>query len=235
LEAIYVGAADIARGKVRSLRNPEYRKKYEDAYRLDLKRYGVELTLEEANKKLLARGRGIRELPKIRKMHGICKPLSKEDILVLNRMLLYPEDVERDLTIDNPIELGQIAEILYAERLPTIRLWVHWKDYVMGVVPDGIADSYTYEFKATTQSGRDAEDVKAQAVRQVQLYAYAFKRPNIKAQIAQFQLSKDAFPVKVKDLAKPDIATITRPGSEDEALTILEHFDRIFRQPHEER
>jgi len=45
----------------------------------------------------------------------------------------------------------------------------------------------------------------------------------------------DAFPVKVKDLAKPDIATITRPSSEDEALTILEHFDRIFRQPHEEK
>jgi len=88
-----------------------------------------------------------------------------------------------------------------------------------------------HEFKATTQRGRDAEEVKAQAVRQAQLYAYAFKRPNIKAQVAHFQLSRDAFPIKVGDLPKPEVTTISRPASDDEALTILEDFDHAFHIP----
>ena len=228
MEAIYVGAADIARGKVGSLRNPDYRKKYENAYREDLKRYGGELTLEMANKRLIVREKGVRELLVRMREHGRRKPLSKEMVLGSHRLLILPDLIDGEMTVDSPVELGQIAEVLYAEPLPSIRLWVHYKDYVMGVVPDGIADDYAYEFKATTLTGRELEEVRDQAVRQAQLYAYAFKRPNIKAQIAQFKLSKDAFPIKVKDLPKPEVATISKPASQDEALTILRDFDRAF-------
>jgi len=230
--AIFVGAHDIAAGKVGTLRNPANRKKYENAYRLDLKRYDGELTLEKANKRLLVMAKGIRDLPKIRERFGVRGPRSKEAILTLNRILLLPEDVKGDWEVDGPIELGGIAEVLYAERLPTIRLWVHFKEYVIGVVPDGIGEDYVYEFKATTQTGKDALNVRDQAVRQAQLYAYAFKRPNIKIQIAHFKLARGAFPITVKDLPRPDIATLSSPSSEDEALAILHDFDTAF-QPSE--
>ena len=127
-----------------------------------------------------------------------------------------------------------MAEVLYAEKLPTIRMWIHFKEYDIGFVPDGIGQDYVYEFKATTQTGKDALDVRDQAVRQAQLYAYAFKRPNIKAQIAHFQLARDAFPIKVKDLPKPDIATSSSPSSEDAALAILHDFDAAFQRSEKE-
>ena len=229
LEAIYVGAADIARGKVGSLRNPAYRKKYEDAYRLDLKRYGGELSLEHANGLLEKRKKAPELLLRRWKQHGHHTPLSKEVALHIAPWMLPPVGVDGHVEIDNALELGGIAEFLYAERLPSIRLWIHFKEYVVAVVPDGIADDYVYEFKATTLTGRDVEEVRDQAIRQAQLYAYAFKRPNIKVQIAHFELSRHTYPLKVRDLPKPEIATIFRPASEDEALRILCDFDLAFR------
>jgi hypothetical protein len=53
LETIFVGTHDLTHGKVAALRDLDYRKKYELAYRGDLKKYGQELTLDRANKKLL--------------------------------------------------------------------------------------------------------------------------------------------------------------------------------------
>lgn len=52
-----------------------------------------------------------------------------------------------DITVDNPFELGEVAQILYAEKLPTLRLWVHFKEYVIGGVPDGVAGTYVYEMR----------------------------------------------------------------------------------------
>ena len=43
---------------------------------------------------------------------------------------------------------------------------------------------------------------------------------SIRVQVARFDLQKEVFPIKVKDLPKPDITTISRPASEDEALGI---------------
>jgi len=228
LEAIFVGAADIAAGKIGSLRNPSYRKKYENAYREDLKRYGGELTLEIANKRLIVREKGVRELLVRMRKHGRRKPLSKEMVLGSHRLLVLPELIDGEMRIDSPVELGQIAEVLYADPLPSIRLWVHYKDYVMGVVPDGVADDYVYEFATTTLTGREVDKFRDQKIRQAILYAYAFKRPNIKVQLAQFQLPRQAFPVKVKDLPKPEIATVFRTASEDEALATLRDFDQAF-------
>jgi len=206
LSAIYVGAHDIAHGEAKRLRDPRYRKQYELAYQEDLKKYDGELTLDRANERLLVQSK--------------TRPM--------NRYLLKPENVDGDIAIENAFELGEVVEILYGEKLPTVRLWIHFKEYIIGGVPDGITDDYVYEFKATTQSGRRVEDVKRRAVRQALIYAYAFKRPNIKVQVAHFQLPKDAFPLKVKDLPKPDVATTSRPASDDETLAILCGFDKAF-------
>jgi hypothetical protein len=53
LETIFVETHDLTHGKVAAFRDFDYRKKCELAYREDLKKYGQELTLDRANKKLL--------------------------------------------------------------------------------------------------------------------------------------------------------------------------------------
>jgi len=248
---IFVGTHDLTHSKVASLRDPEYRKKYEQAYYEDLNKYGQELTLDRANKKFLTQ-RMTRSLV-IRLWKKACsgephkkvsgteaslmkfveqlprKPLSKEELLKLNRYILNPEDVDVDIVIKDPFERGEIAEIIYAEKLPTVRLWIHFKDYLIGGTPDGVAESYVYEFKSTMQTDRRLEAIKTMAVRQALIYAHAFSRPNIKVQVAQFH--KHKFPIKVKDLPKPEMSTITKAASQHEALGILREFDLAFRGP----
>jgi len=255
--SIFVGTHDVSHGKVASLRQPEYRKKYEQAYRDDLKKYGEELTLDRANKRLLMRSitrpvvlrlwREVSSGERHSKLSGTeaslmkfvhqlpRKPLPKEKLLNMNRYLLEPEDVDVGISIEDPFELGHMGEILFAEKLPTVRLWVHFKEYLIGGVPDGVAGSYVYEFKSTAQTGRRVEAVKRMAERQALIYSYAFKRPNIKVQVAQFSLNSQRFPIKVKDLPKPQVSTISRPASENEALAILEEFDHAFHLGEESR
>jgi len=249
---IFVGTHDLTHSKVASLRRPEYRKNYERAYMQDLKRYGDEMTLERANKILLERSLTREVLLRMwnevsfsmprRELSGIeatlmkvaerlpHKPLSKEVLLKLNRFLLQPTDVNPNIMIQDAFEFGSIAEILYAEKLPTIRLWNHFKDYMIGGTPDGVANSYVYEFKATTQTGREVERIKRMAMRQALLYAYVFRRPGIRIQVAEFQMNHEHFPLKVKDLHKPEITSINEPASQDKALAILGDFDKAFHE-----
>jgi hypothetical protein len=227
MRSIYVGAHDIAAGKIGTLRNPTYRKRYEKAYRMDLKRYGGELSLEKANKRL----QGLIALRKLglkRRMNK--RPLPKDVLLSIASFLCTPEQVGMELVLADPRELGQIAEILYAEKLPTTRFWIRFKEYFIAALPDGIALDYVYEFKATTKAGRDLAVLRDRARVQAVLYAYAFKRTNIRVQIARLQIPKEAFPIKVGDLPKPDVETISKPATEEEALTILSKFDTAFRK-----
>jgi len=230
LETIFIGAADLAAGKVKALQRPEYRKMFEQAYQEDFKRHNGELSLEKANKILesLAHEHNSK-IDEIRK-HAPAK-IYKQHLLLLNPYILPPEMVDEYTIIDNPFELGHIAQVLYAEKLPSLRLWLHYKDYAIGVVPDGVSDSYVYEFKATTQSGRRVDQVLKHAIRQNIIYAHVFNRPNIKVQIAKFDLPKGSFPLAVKDLPKPNISTVFRPSSCDEAFDILNKFDVIFKIP----
>lgn len=251
MRVVFTGANDITHHRAKRVREIEYQKKYELAYLEDLKTYGGELTLENANEKLLSLGRtkslvlklwaitqsneaptGL-DMREARLMRKIAKwphrPFSKEVLLKLNRALLVAEDVDKEILIENPFELGEIAQILYAEKHPTVRLWLHFKEYLISVVPDGITDSYVYEFKATIQKGQRYERLKEDAIRQAALYACAFRRPNIKVQVARFRLSMYSFPLRVKDLPKPQIVEISRPASHQEALVILSNFDEDFR------
>jgi hypothetical protein len=80
----------------------------------------------------------------------------------------------------------------------------------------------------TTQTGEEIERIKKMATRQALIYAYIFRRPNIKIQVAEFLLGKKHFPTTVKDLPRPDISTINMAASQDEALTLLHDFDVAF-------
>jgi len=248
LELIYVGTNDIATRKIARLRNPEYRRRYLLAYQEDLKKYGHELTLQEANKRLLFRTKvlelwksGHSEEPNgkqsqaevaLRKIASQLpqRPFSKETLLSLEPCLVTPEDVDGEISLEDAFELGRIAQRLYGEKLPTIRLWIHFKEYVVGGVPDGITDSYVYEFKATTQTGRRIAQVSKEAAKQARLYAYIFKRPTIKVQIARFELQGREFPLRVDELPTPEIVSISDSTSDDQALTILRDFDTDFRE-----
>jgi len=48
-----------------------------------------------------------------------------------------------------PMYRGEVLEGRRAERYPTIRWNFEWEDYVVVGEPDGITDSFVYEFKTT--------------------------------------------------------------------------------------
>jgi hypothetical protein len=224
--SIYIGTADLAHNKIGTLQKIEYRKRYESAYQSDLKRYCGELTLEKANIKIKSLSEG--RIKGLKKREGRTSSFTKELLLMINPFMLTPKDVNQEILISNPRELGIIAPIIYGETLPSIRLWLHYKNYIIGVVPDGVTDTYVYEFKATTLSGAELDKVKEQAIKQNMIYAYAFKRPNVKVQIAKFNLTQNSFPIKVGELPNPEIITEFTPSSSELSLEILDKFDRAF-------
>lgn len=237
MNLIFVGAAAIARSDVRKARDPTVRMQHEREYRADLERCGGELTLSEANRRLTVDGKEIEEFLRAQTVSGdrgtearrmILDPRWDHDNPTTKR--LYQRNLIEDTRVTDYFEFGEAAQLLYGERLPTTRLWIHWKDYVVGCVPDDVGDYYVYEFRASTRTGRDLEVVQEQAVKQAKLYAYAFKRPRIKVQIANLQISsRNPFPLKAKDLPKPDIVTVFEHSTDQNALAILSEFDRAFR------
>lgn len=68
------------------------------------------------------------------------------------------------------------------EKYPTIRWNFEWEDYVVAGVPDGITDSFVYEFK-TTRSPFLLNYVKPVAFTQADLYGYFFRRGMERVQI----------------------------------------------------
>lgn len=235
MKPIFIGAHDVARRKVVTLQKTDYRKRYETAYRKDLKRWGGELTLERANQILTRRKRQIEEFFTRWKERPERRPISKE--LALRIVVKLPSDpevednasnyFEKYYKINDSMQLGVISQLLYAEKLPTVRLWFHYKNYIVGGVPDGVADDYVYEFKATTLRKLEQEEVRNQSIRQATLYACAFRRPSIKIEIARFQIRKP-FPIRLHDLPKPHITTTSILASDNQALSILDDFDRGF-------
>jgi hypothetical protein len=234
LDPVFVGAADVARCDVRRAR--ENLVVTQNEYRLDLERYGGELNLDEANDILAADEKRIREFLQVQNLPGERGFTAREMILESrwdhhdpNTKRLYPRQVIHETPVTNYLEFGQAAQLLYGEKLPTVRLWTHWKQYVVGGVPDGVTEDYVYEFRATTRTGKGPEIVEGQAINQARLYAFAFQRPRIKVQIAQFQFrSRNPFPVKAGDLPEPSITTTTKRSTDQEALSILSEFDAAF-------
>ncbi len=199
-EIFFVGAHDVSQKAWSRLRDADYRRmKYESTYRADLKKYGGELTPAKANKIL-------------------------EEKETPGRKVAPAEPVE------DYANLSSVAQRLYGESLPTIRLWFHYagasgNEYIIGAIPDGVAESYCYEFKSTSGNDDRLRENRKMAVRQAILYADAFQRPAIKVQLVRFQLP-GPFPFKVRDLPPPEIlAPIERRVTKDDVSGILKGMD----------
>ena len=233
---IFLGAATIARQQLQNARDLSHRKMHQDEYDADLERYGHELTLAEANRRLVADAEEIHEFQQIQQLGGTRGSEARQMILDPRWDHDDPHSkrlIEKNLIEDSPLrnylEFGQAAQLVYGDTLPTARLWIHWRDYVIGCVPDGVAPEYVYEFRASTKARADMGQVEEDAVRQAHLYAYAFKRPKFKVQIAHFRLPRTPFPLKVRDLPNPEITTILKNSSEEDFTRIISEFDKAFR------
>jgi len=77
---------------------------------------------------------------------------------------------------------GIRAHYRIAEQYPTIRWAFRWKDFMVAGVPDGITDSFVYEFK-TTKDKFLLNYMKPVAFTQADLYANFFRRPLKRVQI----------------------------------------------------
>jgi len=230
---IFLGAATIARQQLQNARDLSHRKMHQDEYKADLERYGGELTLAEANRRLAADANEIREFLEVQQLDGPRGSEARQltldprwDHNDPNSKRLFERKLIEDSPVSNYLEFGEVAQLIYGDKLPTARLWVHWRDYVIGCVPDGVATNYVYEFRATTKMSSQTEE---QALRQAHLYSYAFKRPRFKVQIAQFRLPRNPFPLKVRDLPKPEISTTLKNSTEEDFTRIMSEFDKAFR------
>jgi len=81
-----------------------------------------------------------------------------------------------------PTEAGMLLHMLKKERYPSIRWNFPWKDYVVVGIPDGITDTFVYEFKTTGKYGF-LRFVRSVAFAQADLYGYFFKRGEKRVQI----------------------------------------------------
>jgi CRISPR/Cas system-associated exonuclease Cas4 (RecB family) len=77
---------------------------------------------------------------------------------------------------------GQMLETSKAEKYPTIRWSFPWGGYIVVGVPDGITDSFVYEYK-TTRSKFLLAFTKPVALAQADLYGYFFERKSKRIQI----------------------------------------------------
>ena len=78
---------------------------------------------------------------------------------------------------------GRFLHMEGAERYPTIRWNFGWKDYVVLGVPDGITDTFVYEFKTTKNEYLASYFVKPVAFAQADLYGYFWRRNKKRVQI----------------------------------------------------
>jgi len=90
------------------------------------------------------------------------------------------------IRIANPEEFpyirGEFLETTKAEQYPTIRWNFDWNDYVVVGMPDGITDSFVYEFK-TTRNKFLMYYIRRVALAQADLYGYFFGRDTKRVQI----------------------------------------------------
>lgn len=145
------------------------------------------------------------------------------DVMVINpdlsqeEIIYYEEEAKsKGIRIASPEKYplirGELLENTKAEKYPTIRWNFDWNDYVVVGVPDGITDSFVYEFK-TTRSRFFMYYIKPVALTQADIYGYFFKRAKKRVQI---------YIVDEK---------ITETGEDkvrqDEALKVLKNFKKV--------
>ena len=121
--------------------------------------------------------------------------------------------VSWDSTSLPPKLRGKIHQMSKAEMYPTIRWNFVWHDYVVVGVPDGITDSFVYEFKSTASKFLCNYYIKPVALAQADLYGYFFRRRRKRVQI--YVMEED------------NTQAWDEPVSEERALKTLNDFERI--------
>ncbi|MEJ5292713.1 MAG: hypothetical protein WHS82_03865 [Candidatus Methanosuratincola sp.] len=115
----------------------------------------------------------LREVKKI----AISDDIKSEEITKM--LKLYGGEKASEIEIvsleEYPKYRGEILQDKRSEKYPTIRWNFEWGDYVVVGVPDGITDSFVYEFK-TTRSEFSLYYAKPVAFTQADLYGYFFRR-----------------------------------------------------------
>jgi len=121
--------------------------------------------------------------------------------------------VSWDSTSLPPKFRGKIHQMSKAETHPTIRWNFVWHDYIVVGVPDGITNSFVYEFKSTASKFLCNYYIKPVALAQADLYGYFFRRRRKRVQIYVVE--------------EANTQTWDEPVSEESALKTLNDFERI--------
>jgi CRISPR/Cas system-associated exonuclease Cas4 (RecB family) len=114
----------------------------------------------------------------LRDIHNLLKKCS----VVYPTKKTKKEITKHLLTEHDPMKKGEYYQILFAEKYPSIRWNYRYKDIIVIGVPDGITESFAYEFKYTSKK-KDLERTKRTAELQADLYGYFFNLPNKRVQI----------------------------------------------------
>jgi hypothetical protein len=107
---------------------------------------------------------------------------------------------------------GEMIETTRAEHYPTIRWNFPWKEFVIVGVPDGITDSFVYEFKTVRDSYLELF-IKPVAFAQADLYGYFFQRPEKRVQICAMK--------------ENEIHTWQEKVQKEKAIDLMSSFSRL--------
>jgi len=183
---VFIGMADVANlwwcARKSLLKNKEMELEFFGAYLRDRINYSFQL-------KGLSPIPNIDELPKNpSELLDVGNEITLEDVEKLLKKRSQILEFMRVETISipfkrlSPTQWGKILEIRKAEQYPTIRWNFEWEDYVVVGEPDGITDTFVYEFKSTKNRFL-MNFIKPVALTQADLYGYFFKRDKKKVQI----------------------------------------------------
>ncbi len=208
-ELLFIGMADTAKYNWCAMQsvliNREMELAFFGAYLSDRINYSLELglidTIPKEKEKLLDIGDEI-TLDDIEKL--LLKRAEKKKDMDVDEVIVIPPSLEK---IDSPDKMGILLHILEegeipkqaieklpsteagmllhmrkSENYPSIRWNFPWRDYVVVGIPDGITDTFVYEFKTTGKYGF-LRFVRPVAFAQADLYGYFFRRDKKRVQI----------------------------------------------------
>ena len=121
-------------------------------------------------------------------------------------------EVESQFDPSDPLAIGSIEEIQFAESHPSIRWHFPWDRYVIVGIPDGITDEFVYEFKSTG-SAYFLRFVKPVATTQADIYGHLWGREKKRVQI------------RIRD--QGEVITVEEPVNEKRVMQTLSGFAAI--------
>lgn len=184
---------------------------------------GTKITFDDVQKLLrekATRGEHIsfeyaaaKQLDKHSKLVMVINP----DLPLEQRLCFEAEAKAEGVRIANPEEFpilrGEFLHTTKAEHYPTIGWNFRWERYAVGGVPDGITDTFVYEFKTCRNKYLMDYFIKPVALTQADLYGYFFKRS--KKRVQMYAAAEDY------------IQTWETKVDEGKVETVLKNFTRV--------